>query len=168
PDRRLLRLAGRVPGRRADRGRDARPDPRGDPGPDQGARRGLMLRATVKGILAQKLRLLLTGLAIVIGVGFIAGTDVFSDTMNKAFDNLFAGIYSKTDVVVEGASIVSDEDRPSFPEDVLDRVRAVDGVRAAAGGVEGTAQLIKPDGDAVSTGGGPAQGFSWDTEEAVN
>src|SRR5690606_714325 len=84
------------------------------------------------------------------------------------FDNLFAGIYSKTDVVVEGASIVSDEDRPSFPEDVLDRVRAVDGVRAAAGGVEGTDQLIKPDGDAVSTGGGPAQGFSWDTEEAVN
>jgi putative ABC transport system permease protein len=81
-----------------------------------------MGRATLKGILAQKLRLLLTGLAIVIGVGFITGTYVFGDTMNKAFDNLFAGIYSKTDVVVRGTSIVSDEDRPSFSEDVLARV----------------------------------------------
>ena len=83
-----------------------------------------MWRATLKGILAQKLRLVLTGLAIVIGVGFISGTYIFGDTINKAFDNLFAGIYSKTDVVVRGTSIVSDEDRPSFSEDVLARSAA--------------------------------------------
>lgn len=127
-----------------------------------------MLRATLKGILAQKLRLVLTGLAIVIGVGFISGTYIFGDTMNKAFDNLFAGIYSKTDVVVRGVATVSDQTRPSFNEDVLARVRAVDGVRAAEGGVHGTAQLIKPNGKAVATGGGPAQGFSWGEDPAVS
>ncbi|MGD9694216.1 MAG: ABC transporter permease [Thermoleophilia bacterium] len=127
-----------------------------------------MLRATLKGILAQKLRLVLTGLAIVIGVGFISGTYIFGDTLNKAFDNLFAGIYAKTDVVVQGVGFVSDQDRPSFSQDLLAQLRRVDGVRDASGGVEGTAQLIKPNGKAVSTGGGPAQGFSWDGGETNN
>jgi putative ABC transport system permease protein len=122
-----------------------------------------MWRATIKGILAQKLRLVLTGLAIVIGVGFISGTYMFGDTLNKAFDNLFAGIYSKTDVVVRGTGVVSDQDRASFPQGVLDTVKGVDGVRDAGGGVQGTAQIIKPNGKVLSTGGGPAQGFSWDS-----
>ncbi len=127
-----------------------------------------MWRATLKGILAQKLRLALTGLAIMIGVAFVSGTFVFSDTMNKAFDNLFAGIYANTDVVVQGSGVVSREDRPPFPESVLEQAQRVDGVREAVGGVAGTAQPIKEDGEALSTGGGPAQGFSWDGDTIVN
>lgn len=127
-----------------------------------------MWRATLKGILAQKLRLALTGLAIMIGVAFVSGTFVFSDTMNKAFDNLFAGIYANTDVVVQGSGAISRDDRPPFPEDLLARTRGVDGVREAVGGVQGTAQPIKADGKALSTGGGPAQGFSWDGDTIVN
>ena len=127
-----------------------------------------MWRATLKGILAQKLRLVLTSLAIVIGVGFISGTFVFSDTLNKAFDNLFAGIYANTDVVVQGSSVISDQDRAPFNQDVLPAVQRVDGVAEAVGGVEGSAQLIRPNGTAVSTGGAPAQGFSWDTSERLN
>ena len=127
-----------------------------------------MWRATLKGILSQKLRLVLTGLAIVIGVGFISGTFVFSDTLNKAFDNLFAGIYANTDVVVQGAPVVSDQDRAPFSADLLPRVERVDGVAEAEGGVQGIAQLIEPDGKAISTGGAPAQGFSWGTSERLN
>jgi len=127
-----------------------------------------MWRATLKGILAQKLRLVMTGLAIVIGVGFISGTFIFSDTLNKAFDNLFAGIYANTDVVVQGAPVVSDQERAPFSADLLPRVERVDGVAEAEGGVEGIAQLIKPDGKAISTGGAPAQGFSWGTSERLN
>ena len=41
-----------------------------------------------------------------------AGTFVFSDTMNKAFDNLFAGIYANTDVVVQGSGVISRASRP--------------------------------------------------------
>ena len=49
-----------------------------------------MLRATLKSLLARKLRLTLTALSIVLGVGFVAGTYVLTDTMNKAFEDLFA------------------------------------------------------------------------------
>ena len=127
-----------------------------------------MWRTTLKGILAQKIRLILTGLAIVIGVAFVSGTFVFSDTMNKAFDNLFAGIYANTDVVVQGSAAISEQERPPFSEDLLATVRGVDGVRDAVGGVMGTAQLVKADGDVLTTGGGPAQGFSWDGDTPLN
>ena len=45
-----------------------------------------MLHATLKSLLARKLRLALTALSIVLGVGFVAGTFVLTDTMNKAFE----------------------------------------------------------------------------------
>ena len=127
-----------------------------------------MWRVTLKGILAQRLRLVLTGLAVVIGVGFVSGTYVFGDTLNKAFDNLFSGIYANTDVVVQGSSAVSNNERPPFPESVLATVRRVDGVAEAEGSVAGPAQLVKANGKAVTTGGAPAQGFSWDTSAKLN
>lgn len=124
-----------------------------------------MWRVTLKGILAQRLRLALTGLAIVIGVAFVSGTFVFGDTLNKAFDNLFAGIYAETDVVVRGSAEIGNEARPPFDEDLLAMVRQVDGVEAAFGDVFGNAPLIKADGSVLSTGGGPALAFSW-TDDA--
>ena len=48
-----------------------------------------MLRATVKSLLARKLRLVLTALAIVLGVGFTAGTFVLTDTISHTFDTIF-------------------------------------------------------------------------------
>ena len=59
-----------------------------------------MLRATIKGVLAKKFRLLLTALSIVIGVGFVAGTYVLTDTMNAAFDELFDQTAEGTDLIV--------------------------------------------------------------------
>lgn len=127
-----------------------------------------MWRVTLKGIVAQRLRLALTGLAIVIGVAFVSGTFVFGDTLNKAFDNLFAGIYANADVVVQGSDVVASEARPPFDDDLLQEVRRVEGVEAAVGSVYGTAQLIKADGDVLSTGGGPAQGISWNGDSPLN
>src|SRR5437588_1253826 len=60
-----------------------------------------VLRATVKSLLARKLRLVLTALAIVLGVGFTAGTFVLTDTALKSFDDLFGQVYANTDVVVQ-------------------------------------------------------------------
>src|SRR5215470_15748970 len=51
-----------------------------------------MWRTTIKGLLAHKVRLALTALAVVLGVGFVVGTYVLTDTINKAFDNLFQDI----------------------------------------------------------------------------
>ena len=61
-----------------------------------------MWRATIKGILAHKVRLGLTALAIVLGVGFVAGTYMLTDTMNSAFDGLFREINHGIAVDVSG------------------------------------------------------------------
>ena len=58
-----------------------------------------MVKVTLKGILAHKIRFLLTGVAVILGVAFIAGTLVLTATINKTFDGLFANIYANTDAV---------------------------------------------------------------------
>ena len=59
-----------------------------------------MCKVTLKGILAHKIRFLLTGVAVILGVAFISGTLVLTATINKTFDGLFANIYANTDAAV--------------------------------------------------------------------
>jgi putative ABC transport system permease protein len=129
-------------------------------------------RATFKSLLARKLRLALTALAIVLGVGFVVGTLVLTDTLSRAFDQAFAVTTEGTDVVVRGASAFDpgfadpgggafEEQRP-VPEDLLEEVAAIDGVAGAAGEVSGYAQLIDPrTGEPIETMGAPTIGMSW-------
>src|SRR5580658_7017848 len=63
-----------------------------------------MWRVTIKGLLAHKLRLALTALAIILGVMFIAGTFVLTDTLNNTFQTLFGTIYQKIDFQVRGVA----------------------------------------------------------------
>jgi putative ABC transport system permease protein len=127
-----------------------------------------MWKVTVKGLLAHKLRLALTGLAIVLGVTFISGTLVLTDTLHNTFTSLFGNIYQHIDYVVRGKAAFSDTSsggdagRKPIPESVLASVRRVPGVAYADGSVSGYAQFIAPDGKAVSTGGAPTIGLSFD------
>ena len=59
-----------------------------------------MWKVTVKGLLAHKLRLALTALAIVLGVTFISGTLVLTDTLHNTFTTLFGHIYQNVDFEV--------------------------------------------------------------------
>ena len=59
-----------------------------------------MLKVTLKGLAAHKLRFVLTAVAVTIGVAFLSGTLVFTDTIRQTFDDLFASIYENTDAVV--------------------------------------------------------------------
>ncbi len=63
-----------------------------------------MWRATFKSLLAKKLRLVLTALSVVLGVGFVAGTYVLTDTMNAAFEELFAQSATASDVIVRSTT----------------------------------------------------------------
>ena len=63
-----------------------------------------MRNVTIKGLLAHKLRLVLTALAIVLGVTFISGTYVLTDTLHNTFTTLFSNIYSKIDFQVRGVA----------------------------------------------------------------
>ena len=59
-----------------------------------------MRRVALRGLLARKTRLVLTALAIALGVTLISGTFVFTDTINTSFDRIFSEAYKATDVVV--------------------------------------------------------------------
>ncbi|HXX88941.1 MAG TPA: ABC transporter permease [Acidimicrobiales bacterium] len=129
---------------------------------------------TVKGLLAHKLRLGLTALAIVLGVTFIAGTFVLTDTLHNTFTNLFGNIYQHVDFQVRGVAAFSsqagrgDAVRKPIPDSLLSAVRQVPGVRVAEGSVQGYAQYVGHDGKAITTGGAPTLGVSFDPDQQVS
>jgi putative ABC transport system permease protein len=122
-----------------------------------------MLTATIKGMLAHKLRLVLTSVSIALGVAFLAGTLMLTDSMNRAFDDVFAKVTSGTDVAVRGKTAFADgqaQPKP-IPASLLQTVRSVDGVAAAEGQVGGYAMLVGPDGTPIQpAGGAPTMGGS--------
>ncbi|MFD5270189.1 ABC transporter permease [Streptomyces sp. NPDC058335] len=92
-----------------------------------------MLRATLRSFLAHKGRLLLSALAVVLSVAFVAGSLIFSDTVTRTFDRLFAS--TSADVTVEprdglDASVPTGAVQ-TVPTALTGRVAAVDGVAAA-------------------------------------
>lgn len=108
-----------------------------------------MFRTTLANLRAHRARLLLSSLAIVLGVAFVAGTFVFTDAIKKAFLDGFAEDVGQADVVVtaQGEAPVSTE--------VLTTVRGVQGVAHVAGRITGaTAELRDAEGEPVpgSTG----------------
>jgi putative ABC transport system permease protein len=131
-----------------------------------------VFRATLKSLLGRKLRLVLTGLSIVLGVGFVSGTYVLTDTMNKAFDDLFKQASSSSDVIVRASSAFEGIDsgpgggggqqREPIHQDLVQTVRSVPDVDVAAGGVTGYAKMIDPaTGDPIGGFGPPTMGLNW-------
>ena len=135
-----------------------------------------MWRATIKGLLAHKVRLGLTALAIVLGVAFVAGTFILTDTMGRAFDELFATVNKGVAVQVSGVPKFESNGpggemagaAERVPADLLGTIRGVDGVRNAEGGLSGYAQLVDKKGKAISTGGAPTFGVTWTDDPSLN
>jgi putative ABC transport system permease protein len=119
-----------------------------------------MWRATIKGLVAHKLRLGLTALSVVLGVAFVAGTFVLTDTLNHTFDTLFSQVNKGVAVSVRAKSSFG-QDRRRIPESLVGRIRRVDGVRRAEGIVQGYAQVVGSDGKPLTTGGAPTFGINW-------
>src|SRR5262249_47073604 len=126
-----------------------------------------MLRATLKSLLGRKVRLLLSGMAVILGGMFVAGAFVLTDTLGRSFDNLFQNAFTGVDVQVSAKpKIQSNEDRGAngiyLPASLLAQVRAQKGVADATPrvGVDG-ARVIGSDGKVVSTFGPPRFGVDW-------
>ena len=66
-----------------------------------------MFRLTIKELLGKKLRLLSTAMAVLLGVAFLAGTIILTDTATKSFDNVLADANAGTAAYVRGASPLS-------------------------------------------------------------
>ena len=124
-----------------------------------------MFKVSLRNLVVNKLRLFLTVAAVTVGVSFVSGTFVLSDTMSKAFDELYAGLTSGTDVVVRAKTAYElDVTTGAMPrpldESVIATVRKVPGVEVAEGSVGGYALVIDKDGDPIQPGGAPTIGGS--------
>ena len=132
-----------------------------------------MWAATLRGMIAHKLRLILTTASISLGVAFVAGTLVLTDTMGLAFEQLFGKVSAGTDAVVRtqapyAASEGVSTSRGPIAASTLTAVSAVDGVRVAEGSVSGYALMTDNDGRAVlSSGGAPTTGSSFAEDDTL-
>ncbi|KUL39577.1 ABC transporter permease [Actinoplanes awajinensis] len=127
-----------------------------------------MLRATLKSLLARKLRLVLSGLAVVLGVMFVSGSFVVTDTLNRTFDAIFADAFSATDVSVSATPKVAvsemegEEVAAPLPAATVDKIKNLSGVRSATGRVDADgARVIGSDGKVLTSMGPPRLGGNW-------
>ncbi|EEP70405.1 hypothetical protein MCAG_00732 [Micromonospora sp. ATCC 39149] len=125
-----------------------------------------MLLATLKSLRSRKLRLILSGMAVVLGVMFVSGAFVLTSTLAASFDNLSASVYSGTDVAVSGKAPVAggepDENSATVPAELVGNVRAIPGVEKATGVVSVSgARVIGSNGKVVTTSGPSRLGTSW-------
>ena len=130
-----------------------------------------MWRPTIQGLLAHKLRLALTALAIVLGVTFVSGTLVLTDTLHNTFTTLFGHVYENVDFQVRGVAAFGTNGgavRKPIPQSLVAEVRAVPGVAVADGSVSGYAQFVAHDGKAITTGGAPTLGLSFDPDARLS
>ena len=116
-----------------------------------------MTKVALRGIAARKLRAFTTWLAIFLGVALVAGTYVLTDTINESFSDIFSESLKGTDVAVTARQEIQTDEvgPPGFPARLLDRVRQVDGVEAAAGSVFAVGRFVDDKGDPIGNSFAP-------------
>ena len=128
-----------------------------------------VIKVALRGMAGRKLRATLTAIAIVLGVAMMSGAYVLTDTIDKAFDTIFVESYAGTDAVVTGKDAgISFEGEsaqaPPIPEETLEQVRPSTASRSPPARVlDFQTKLLRPDGDAIDTGGAPAFAFGIET-----
>jgi len=132
-----------------------------------------MLKTSLRGFLAHKGRLALAGLAVVLGVAFVTGTLVFSETINAAVTGLFTS--TAADVTVSPLQPFTPEvedqgltgTTPTLPATVVAKIAGLPGVRAAHGqvSVQNLTLVDKDDQPVGPTSGAPTLGQNWFTTD---
>ncbi len=132
-----------------------------------------MFRLTLDNLKARKFRLVSTALSIMIGIAFLAGSLVLIDTIGQTFDDLLADVNSGVDAEIRSSDVIKTQFgdiRGRVDAAILDDVRSVEGVEAAAGSVFGYAQLVDTDGEPIGNPGqgAPTLGFGWTDIDELN
>ncbi|CAM5326650.1 FtsX-like permease family protein OS=Streptomyces alboniger OX=132473 GN=CP975_01870 PE=3 SV=1 [Streptomyces alboniger] len=124
-----------------------------------------MLKATLRSFLAHKGRLVLSALAVILSVAFVAGSLIFSDTVNRTFDRLFAS--TSADVMISPPDdldeAVPSGRTPTVPASLRERVAEVEGVADAHLDVSvDNVTVVGRDNESVgSTTGAPTVATNW-------
>jgi putative ABC transport system permease protein len=126
-----------------------------------------MTRMALRGLFARKLRTALTGFAVVIGVAFVAGTFIFTDTINASFDDLFERVSKGVDVNVTANQPVEGDFGgriQPLPPGTLEKVESAPGVEAVQPRLETQVTIFEKDGDPIGGNGPPSIVFSTNVE----
>ncbi|MGY1498357.1 ABC transporter permease [Streptomyces sp. QTS52] len=117
-----------------------------------------MFRTALRNVLAHKARLLMTVLAVMLGVAFVTGTLVFTNTLSNALQNSSAKGFDQVDVAVQPGTGDVANDRgttgrpPELTQALLDESARVPGAASVIGVVNGFTAIADKDGKLVGDG----------------
>ncbi len=128
-----------------------------------------LLRLTLKNIAARKFLFLGTALSVVLGVSFVVGVFIVTDSLRSTFDGIADDIAGSIDLRVRSELEFGDRlNAPEVDPALADEISGVDGVAAVTGGVAAwNVVIIDPDGEPLRSTGPPQFGVSWSDEEAL-
>ncbi|MDW4906013.1 FtsX-like permease family protein [Streptomyces sp. ADMS] len=129
-----------------------------------------MLRTALRNVLAHKARLLMTVLAVMLGVAFVSGTLVFTNTLSNALQNSSAKGFDHVDVAVQPRSRDDAGGRigemHELTQALLDESAGVPGAASAIGVVDGFTAIADKDGKLVGGGFQSRGGNYWGDRDA--
>ncbi len=122
-----------------------------------------MLRVTLRNLAARKIRLLLSGFAIILGVAFVSGTLVFTNAMGGAFDKIIEGSTGEVEIGYEGANDFNSlQDNRTLPASLVSKLESLDEVdEAYATTASQSVFVIGSDGKVVGGNGPPGLAFNY-------
>lgn len=120
-----------------------------------------MRRAMWRGLLARKVRLMLSGVAVALGVAFVVAAQIFMATLNQTFVSIVAGTAYEVmvfdgELELEGSQLSA----PEFSEDLVDEVGALDEVERAEGTATAEGVYVYVDDEMVGSPMAPTFGFN--------
>ncbi|MFF8233770.1 ABC transporter permease [Streptomyces caelestis] len=128
-----------------------------------------MFRTALRNVLAHKARLLMTVLAVMLGVAFVSGTLVFTNTISDAFQKSSAKGFDQVDVAVTADSRAAEGDQVGKAHDLtraeLDKSERVPGAASAIGVVQGFTAIADKDGKLIGDGFQSQGGNYWGTKD---
>lgn len=133
-----------------------------------------MLKASLTSLWAHRSRLVMSALAVVLGVAFVTGSLLFTAKLGQTFDSILKGSIADVNVAVEGSydedgvGGQNSSDLVLTPAD-LDRIRTVEGVASVSGqNVAPMTYVVGTDGTIVSTAMAPGLAMNWITDRAAD
>ncbi|MET7884421.1 ABC transporter permease [Streptomyces avermitilis] len=128
-----------------------------------------MFRTALRTVLAHKARLVMTVLAVMLGVAFVSGTLVFTNTISDAYQKSSAKGFDQVDVAIQAESRQDEGDtiaeQPKLTQALLDKAAKVPGAGSAIGVVNGFTAIADKDGKLVGNGFQSQGGNYWGTKD---
>lgn len=121
-----------------------------------------MIKLTIKGLQANKIRFALTTFGVILAVSFVVSALVLGDGLRRSFSAVAEDITSGVDLQVRPVSDFGDP-QPLDPA-LVDMVADIDGIAAAHPSIEAAESSVRPippSGEPITIYGPPQLAFNW-------